>query len=140
MIEFEIDDIQFKLREFIPYSKMGDINLYGMVSIATNQSRIMQPYEDKNPKFDNETDEEYRKRINTLMSDEDKDKLQKLMFSYITVIQPLIESLLITPKLSEISIGTGIRLQNHPKMAELIKSIMDDMQKGMGGDNTSKKE
>ncbi len=136
MIEFEIDGQEFKLREFIPYTKMGDINLYGMISIATKQSRLLKPYENKNPKLEGETDGEYRLRITELLSEDDKDKLQEIMFSYITVMQPMIQSLLITPKLSDISIGMGIKLQNHPKMAELIKSIMDDMQKGMGVDET----
>ena len=139
MIELEVNDIEFKLREYIPYTELGNLNLFGMVSIATRQQEIYEPYYKKNKKIEGETEKEYQGRIEKLMNKHDKQKLQELMFSYISVIQPLISSLLISPKLNEISIGTGIQLQNHPKMVNLIKSVIEDIKKSMEGKTGSKK-
>lgn len=131
MKTFKIKDMEFKVREFIPYTEMGNINLFGIISTATKQSNLTKPYMDKNPKNDEESPEEYQLRINGLMTEEDKDKLKEISFSYITVMQPMLSALIITPKLSEISMGMGIQLQRHPIMTELIKDIMEDMKQGM---------
>ena len=140
MKTIEIDNIQFKIREFVPFTDLGNVNLYGIYSISVKQGRIIHPYCLKNPQNGDESTGDYQIRLQNLLTEEDQDQLQKLMVENITFMQPLIDVIVMEPPLKTISAGTGLRLQKHPEIQVLIAAFMKDLQEGLGGgQNTSKK-
>jgi hypothetical protein len=119
---------------------MGCIDIYGMDYNNKKVMEVYKPYAEKYPIQEGEAQDEYVDRVKNILSDEDMLKVNRLEWSNIQLIMPILGKLIISPKWSTITVGQGARLMQRQEVMDVIDSVMEDINSLKAPESTSKNE
>jgi uncharacterized protein YeeX (DUF496 family) len=137
-------NIQFRIRDFLNYSHLDQLNLYNMVRIQLK----LKKYQKKLPKkLESETPEEYQNKIQNLinegdiiLSDDQIDDLIEIMKAARDFERKIDQLLIEEPSFEKLRPSIISSLHTNDQYKEILKNVKDDIKAAMSSKTSPKKK
>lgn len=141
MKEINVANITFKVKDYLPYTDLDKLNLYGLV---TTQAKL-QKYKSMLPKGDSIQDVEKKLQEmlnNNKIDDKTIAELAGASQQMKAFNRKIDELLIVEPKLADSRPTVIMKLKNTPEYKTILKAVMDDISAIMNPEEeqTPKKE